>query len=162
MAKDKENAIYKLINSDNGYYSINALNKIKSSRISSSDLIKISYEANDPYICKRTIELLEEIFMLKNREIKEGQTVSALGYFESETKKAFAKLDSAERLFMEFNKNNDIINYYEQTKAVAGEREGLYAMNHSLEMDRMALSSSLDKVNENIKGKPIRHCMVVM
>ena len=153
MAKDKENAIYKLINSDNGYYSINALNKIKSSRISSSDLIKISYEANDPYICKRTIELLEEIFMLKNREIKEGQTVSALGYFESETKKAFAKLDSAERLFMEFNKNNDIINYYEQTKAVAGEREGLYAMNHSLEMDRMALSSSLDKVNENIKGK---------
>jgi len=91
--------------------------------------------------------------MLKNREIKEGQTVSALGYFESETKKAFAKLDSAERLFMEFNKNNDIINYYEQTKAVAGEREGLYAMNHSLEMDRMALSSSLDKVNENIKGK---------
>lgn len=153
MEKDKENAIYKLINSDNGYYSINAMNKIKSSRISSSDLIKISYEANDPYICKRTIELLEDIFMLKNREIKEGQTVSALSFFEAETKRAFAKLDSAERLFLDFNKNNDIINYYEQTKAVASEREDLYAMNHNLEMDKMASSSSLSKVNENIKGR---------
>ncbi len=153
MGKDKENVIYKLINSDNGYYSINAMNKIKSSRISSSDLIKISYEANDPYICKRTIELLEDIFMLKNREIKEGQTASALSFFEAETKRAFAKLDSAERLFLDFNKNNDIINYYEQTKAVASEREDLYAMNHNLEMDKMASSSSLAKVNENIKGR---------
>lgn len=153
MNKDKENEIYKLINSDNHFYSIDAISKMKSSRISSSDLIKLSYESNDPYICKRTIELLEDIFMLKNRELKEGQTVSALSYFEVETKKAFAKLDSAERLFLDFNKNNDIINYYEQTKAVASEREDLYAMNHNLEMDKMASSSSLAKVNENIKGR---------
>lgn len=153
MSKSEENPIYKLIHSDNHYYSIDVLNKIKSSRISNSDLIKISYEANDPFICKRTLELLEQVFMLKHRQLKEGQTTSALTYFEIETKKAFSKLDSAERLFLAFNKDNDIINYYEQTKAVAGEREVLYAMNHNLEMDKMASSSSLAKVNENIKGR---------
>jgi polysaccharide biosynthesis transport protein len=153
MSKSEDNEIYKLINSDNHYYSIEALNKGKATRISNSDLIKISYETNDPFICKRTIELLEETFMLKHLELKEGQTQSAVQYFELETKKAFAKLDSAERLFLAFNKDNDIINYYEQTKAVAGEREDLYAMNHNLEMDKMASSSSLAKVNENIKGQ---------
>ncbi len=153
MSRSENNIIYKIINSNSHYYCVDVLDKIKATRISNSDLIKVSYEANDPFICKRTIELLEEVFMLKYRELKEGQTQSALEYFEVETKKAFMKLDSAERLFLAFNKDNDIINYYEQTKAVAGERENLYAMNHDLEMDRMASSSSLAKVNENIKGQ---------
>lgn len=154
MSKSEDNVIYKLINSDNHYYSVDVLNsKAKPSRISNSDLIKISYEANDPFICKRTIELLEETFMQKHRELKQVQTQSAVEYFETETKKAFARLDSAERLFLAFNKDNDIINYYEQTKAVAGEKEDLYAMEHNLQMDKMASSSSLAKVNENIKGQ---------
>jgi polysaccharide biosynthesis transport protein len=148
-----DNVIYKLIYSENPYYSLEALKNIKSSRISNSDLIKISYETSDPIICKRTLELLEETFIEKNRLLREGQTGSVVNYFETETKKAFAKLDSSELNFLNFNKNNDIINYYEQTKAVAGEREILYAQNHNLEMDKMAANSSLNKVNSSIKGR---------
>ena len=151
--KSDDNLIYKLIYSGNPYYSLEALKNIKSSRISNSDLIKISYETNDPFICKRTLELLEESFMRKNRLIREGQTGSVVSYFETETKRAFSKLDSTEKTFLDFNKSNDIINYYEQTKAVAGEREDLYAMDHNLEMDRMSSKSSLEKVNDNLKGR---------
>ncbi len=153
VEKSGDNPVYKLIYSGNAFYSLEALKSIKASRISNSDLIKITYETNDPYICKRTLELLEESFMRKNRLLREGQTGSVVSYFENETKKAFSKLDSTEKTFLDFNKSNDIINYYEQTKAVAGEREDLYALNHNLEMDKMSSKSSLEKVNDNIKGR---------
>ncbi len=153
MAGSDTNLIYKLVNSDNPYYSLDAMANIKSERINNSDLIKISYYTNDAVICKQTLELLETSFIVKHRRLKEGQSESVVNYFESKTVEASVKLNDAEQRFMEFNKKNDIINYYEQTKAVAGERENLYALDHTLEMDKMASSKSLEKVNENIKGR---------
>ncbi len=153
MQSSDNNLVLEILNSSNPYYSLEALKSIKAARISNSDLIKITYETSDPGICKRTLELLEESFMRKHRLLKEGQTESVVKYFEEETEKAFAKLDSSERLFLQFNKEYDIINYYEQTKAIAGERENLYAMNHSLEMDKLASDYSLNKVNDNIKQR---------
>lgn len=153
IKNNNDNVLYKLIYSLNPYYSLEALKNIKSSRISNSDLIKISYETNDPYICKRTLELLEESFMRKSKILRAGQTGSVVSYYENETKKAFSKLDSNERMFLNFNKSNDIINYNEQTKAVASERSELYALNNNLEMDNSSSKSSLDKVNESIRGR---------
>lgn len=153
MQASDTNLIYKLINSDNPYYSVNSLQNIKSTRISSSDLIKVSYETNDAAICKHTLEILIETFIKKHKLLREGQTDSVIAYFEKETHNSFKKLDSVEQLYLDFNKQNDIINYNEQTKAVAGEKENLDALNHTLEMERMANSSTLAKVNENIKGR---------
>ena len=153
VKNNNDNVLYKLIYSLNPYYSLEALKNIKALRISNSDLIKVSYETNDPYICKRTLELLEESFMRKSKILREGQTGSVVSYYENETKKAFSKLDSNEKTFLNFNKSNDIINYNEQTKAVATEKSELYALNNNLEMDNSSSKSSLDKVNESIKGR---------
>lgn len=153
MQASENNTIYNLLNSDNPFYSLNALKNITALRISSSDLVKIAYYTQDAAICKHTLELLEQTFMRKHKLLREGQTESVITYFESETNKAFSNLDSAEEIFLDFNKKNDIINYYEQTKAVAGERENLYALNHSLEMDRTAEGSALNKINTNLEGR---------
>ena len=153
MAGNEDNIIFNIINSDNPFYSINTLDNIKANRINSSDLIKIAYQCNDAVICKQTLELLEESFMRKHRMLKEGQSESVIDYFEKETHAAFIRLNEAEQTFMQFNKQNDIINYYEQTKAVATEKENLEAQNHNLEMDRMADTKTLETVNENIKGR---------
>jgi succinoglycan biosynthesis transport protein ExoP len=153
MSSKEGNLIFSVINSDNPFYSVNALDNIKANRINTSDLIKISYQCNDAVICKQTLELLEESFMRKHRMLKEGQSESVVDYFEKETRAAFARLNGAEETFMQFNKQNDIINYYEQTKAVAIEKENLEVQNHNLVMDRMASSKSLETVNENIKGR---------
>lgn len=152
QASDK-NLIYELLNSDNPYYSVNSLQNIKAIRMSSSDLVKVSYETNDAAICKHTLEILVETFIKKHKLLREGQTDSVIAYFEKETHNSFKRLDSVEQVFLDFNKQNDIINYYEQTKAVAGEKENLDALNHTLEMDRMATGSALSKVDENIKGR---------
>ena len=153
VKNNNDNVLYKLIYSLDPYYSLEALKNIKAVRITNSDLIKVSYETNDPYICKRTLELLEESFMRKSKILREGQTGSVVSYYENETKKAFSKLDSNEKTFLNFNKSNDIINYNEQTKAVATEKSELYALNNNLEMDNSSSKSSLDKVNESIKGR---------
>lgn len=147
------NIIYKLVNSTNPFYSVNALQNIKAMRVSNSDLIKISYSTNDAAICKHTLDLLIEVFMQKQRLLREGQTESVVSYFENETRKSYQRLDSTEQEFLKFHVNNDIINYYEQTKAVAGEREDLYALNHNLEMDSKAQGTALNTVNESIKGR---------
>ena len=153
MLANDENLIYRILNSDNPFYSVNALQNIKSTRISSSDLIKVSYETNDALICKHTLEILVETFIKKHKLLREGQTDSVIAYFEKQVNNSFKRLDSVEQVFLEFNKQNDIINYNEQTKAVAGEKENLYAQNHNLEMDKQANGSALNKVNENIKGR---------
>lgn len=153
MQKTEGNVIYNIINSDNALYSINALRSIKASRLNSSDLIKISYSTQDAAVCKRTLELLEETFMRKHKALREGQTETVITYFENETKKSFARLDSAEQMFLDFNRNNDIINYYEQTKAVAGAREDLFALNHTLEMDRMANQDALGKIDNELRDR---------
>lgn len=153
MGGKENNLVYSLINSANPVYSLNALENVKATRINNSDLIRITYQSSDAAVCKETLVLLEEEFMKKHRRLKEGQSESVVGYFETETHNAYTRLDEAEQRFMEFNKQNDIINYYEQTKAVAIEREDLYAKIHDLNMDNMASSKSLDKVNESIKGR---------
>jgi uncharacterized protein involved in exopolysaccharide biosynthesis len=153
MQSSEDNLVYRVINSDNPYYSINALREINALRISSSDLIKVSYETNDAAICKHTLELLVDIFMKKHRLLREGQTGSVIAYFEREVHEAYRRLDSCEQVFLAFNNQNDIINYYEQTKAVAGEKENLYALNHNLEMERNAEEKSVAKVNNDLKGK---------
>lgn len=153
MQSSDDNLVYKIINSDNPFYSVHSLRTIKSLRISSSDLIRITYETEDAAICKHTLELLIDIFMKKHRLLREGQTGSVIAYFEKEVSAAFKRLDSCEEIFLDFNKQNDIINYYEQTKAVAGEKENLYAQNHSLEMEKNADEKAVFKVNDEIKGK---------
>lgn len=153
MNKTEGNAIYKIINAFDPFYSIAALDKIKAVRVNASDLVKISYESNDAAICKHTLELVLDVFMRKHRVLKEGQSESVVAYFEEQTRKAYERLDSAEAEFLSFNKTNDIINYPEQTKAVAGEKERLYAQNHNIEMDRNAAGTSFQKVTENLEGR---------
>ena len=153
MRSKEGNLIYSIVNSENPFYSLNAMDNIKAVRINNSDLIKISYHTNDPVICKQTLEILELCFIEKHRMLKEGQSESVVTYFELETRNAFKRLNDAEQNFMQFSKENDIINYYEQTKAVAVEKENLGAQKHNIEMDNLASRKSLDMVNADIKGR---------
>ncbi len=51
MKSDNTNFVYSLLNFDHPYYSLEAISKIKAVRISTSDLIELSYETGDPGIC---------------------------------------------------------------------------------------------------------------
>ena len=126
MKSSSHNFIYELLNYDNDdHYSIKALSSIQASRINSSDLIKMSYTVNDPGICQQTLAIYNEVCIKNYKNIKENRSDAVVKYFEEQLALANSSLKMAEDKLLEFNKSYNIINYYEQSKAVAVVKEDM-------------------------------------
>jgi len=119
------NYIYKLWNSDNKFYSIEALNAVSVTRIQNSDLVTIQYLNPDPGICQQTLIILTQVFIRSYKELRQHQTDAVVAYFKRQLEEAMRRLQKAEFDLLTFNEKNKIINYYEQTKAIAGMKEEL-------------------------------------
>lgn len=123
MKSNSTNFVYKLLNYDDEHYSIKAISEIKAVRISTSDLIKLSYQVNDPGICQQTLAIYNEVCIRNYKFIKENRSDAVVKYFETQLAHAKLNLKEAEKKLLEFNKSYNIINYYEQSKAVAVVKE---------------------------------------
>ncbi|MCL6267158.1 GumC family protein [Flagellimonas myxillae] len=118
------NYIYKLINLDHPDYSIEKiLGRIGLRRISNSDFVDIDFESEDPAICQNTLLILCETFVQLNADIKVNQSDAVVKYFQGQLNKSTDHLHEAEDELLDFNRTNNIINYYEQTKHIAAEKE---------------------------------------
>lgn len=125
QSKDEINFINKLLSSDSKFYSIKAISKIRAYRINSSDLVKINYESSHPYICQKTLDILFILCEKKYKVIKESNSNDIVKYFNDQLKRSKEKLKSIEQELLKFNIQNNIINYYEQSKAVAIMKEDM-------------------------------------
>lgn len=126
MRSSNDNYIYELLNYDNDkHYSLKALSEVKATRINSSDLIKMNYTVNDPGICQQTLEIYNEVCIKNYKHIKENRSDDVVKYFEEQLALANKSLKMAEDNLLEFNKSSNIINYYEQSKAVAVVKEDM-------------------------------------
>lgn len=118
------NYIYQMINLDHPDYSIEKiLGRIGLRRISNSDFVDIDFESEDPAICQNTLLILCETFVQLNADIKVNQSDAVVKYFQGQLNKSTDDLHGAEDELLEFNRSNNIINYYEQTKHIAAEKE---------------------------------------
>ncbi|MEM9077116.1 MAG: hypothetical protein AAGC43_08755 [Bacteroidota bacterium] len=121
---DHTNFIYKLINLDHPDYSIEKiLGRIGLRRISNSDFVDIDFESEDPAICQNTLLILCETFVKLNADIKANQSDAVVRYFEGQLNNSTKGLRGAEDELLDFNRTHNIINYYEQTKHIAAEKE---------------------------------------
>ena len=126
MRSSSDNFIYEILNyEDDKHYSLKALSSITAQRINSSDLIKMSYTVNDPGICQQTLAIYNEICIKNYKHIKENRSDAVVKYFEDQLAQANDNLRKAEDKLLEFNKAHKIINYYEQSKAVAVVKEDM-------------------------------------
>ncbi|MDP5157665.1 MAG: hypothetical protein NWQ07_03695 [Flaviramulus sp.] len=126
MRSSSDNYIYELLNyEDDKHYSIKAVSGITAVRINSSDLIKLSYTVNDPGICQQTLAIYNEVCIKNYKNIKENRSDAVVKYFEEQLAQASENLKKAEDKLLEFNKSYNIINYYEQSKAVAVVKEDM-------------------------------------
>ncbi|RNC89635.1 MAG: hypothetical protein ED555_09210 [Allomuricauda sp.] len=121
---DHTNFIYELINLKHPDYSIEKIvGKIGVRRVLSSDFVDIEFEADDPAICQNTLLILCEVFVKLNADIKVNQSDAVVKYFEGQLQESTADLKGAEDELLDFNRTHNIINYYEQTKHIASEKE---------------------------------------
>ena len=125
MHSDNSNFVYSLLSFHHRYYSIEAISKVKIERISSSDLVKLSYEADDPGICQQTLKIYTEVCTKMYKDLKENGSDAVVKYFEKQLMMSERKLNAIEQRMLKFNQDNNIINYYEQSKAVAIVKEDM-------------------------------------
>ena len=111
---DRNNYIYGLFYYQHPYFSYTALQNIHVDKIGNSDLLRIHYSAGDPGVAYNTITLLMEEFVVEYRLLRYGETNKVISYFKSQ-------LDSigSEDDLTQYNVDNRIINYYDETKEVA-------------------------------------------
>ena len=136
----RDPALMELVYSDHEFFGIEQLQKIRVSKKGTSDLLEFTYTTSDPHVCRQTLVLLTEVFFEKHRSLKEGQSEDVLGFFEEATNQSKNNLRLAEDKLLNFRVDNNIINYYEQTRFIADKKEDLDEM---LLKERMQLEGAL-------------------
>ena len=140
--QDKNNYIYGLFYFQHVYYSYQALKNIKVERKGSSDLLKVSYQSGDPGIAYNTIEILMKEFVNEYQALRYEGTDKVIEYFKAELKRIGGDLTKYEDDLTQYNVENRIINYYDETKEIAAinkefelrEQDALFAFNSSSAM----------------------------
>lgn len=115
----QDNFLFGLLNS-HPYFSINSItSRLKVLQLNNSDIIDIAYSANDPGICYNTLDILNEVFANQYQQLRYGETMNVIKFFEKEVKRLYRNLTVAENDLIKYNVKNRIINYEEQTKQVS-------------------------------------------
>lgn len=117
--KDNANFLKQLFNWEHHLYSFKALSTVDVTRMSNSDMLKISYTNDDRFIVYNTLLLIEEEFINQYVQIRFEQTNDVVAYFEHELEIIGAELRAKEDRLTNYNVTNSIINYQEQTRMVA-------------------------------------------
>lgn len=151
MSQNHTNFIYELLGLNHKHYSANKiLQKLKVTRIQSSDMIQLQYSSDDPGICTNTLILFNEVFMRNYSGLKASEYHNVVAYFEEQLSKANDKLHDAENELLHFNKSNNIINYYEQTKHIASEKEHFNLSFNDIQREFAASESVLKALEDKM------------
>ncbi len=102
-----------------GHFIDNKLSSLTAKRLDNSDLIEISYQTTDPGITLSTIKLIYDELRAAYEDIRYKTTNDIVAYYEKELNRQQAKLSSLEDNLVNYNVANSVINYPEQTKAIA-------------------------------------------
>ena len=153
ICPDDKNFLYNILNYENPYYSIKALSNIKVEQINSSDIIRLSYESDDPGISYNTLKIAAKVFISNYGELKKNQKSSAVKYFQGKLDEVSKKLNDAEDELLKFNTSNDIINYYEQTKQVTTQHEEIELRLQDAKMKNLSSVAVLKKIESEIQKR---------
>lgn len=116
---DSRNYLHELFNGSSAFYSYNALSSIIIRRQGNSDLIEIAYTSTDPGITWNTVKLVSEELKYSYNNLRYQTANDIVKYYEEELKKLRVQLNKQENELTDYNVKNSVINYIEQTKALA-------------------------------------------
>lgn len=117
--EDPNNFLYILFNEEKPHYSFKALSQVSIKRLGNSDIIDISFSSSDPGIAYQTTKLLNEELVKSYDDLRYEATNDVIDYYEQKLKSLHIDLNNKEKILAEYNTKNEIINYTEQTKALA-------------------------------------------
>lgn len=119
---DHNNFIYSVFNRTIAFYSMAALDRVELKRIGNSDILDISYTSADPGLTQLTVAFLLEELINAYEILRFKSTNDVIAYFEEQVRLAKVRLSEEEDNLMHYNVQERIINYGEETKALAATR----------------------------------------
>ena len=131
----QDNFLFGLLNYHQ-YFGINNItSRLKVLQLNNSDIIDIAYSANDPGVCYNTLDILNEVFARQYRDLRYGETLNVIKFFEKEVARLYKVLTEAENDLIKYNVKHRIINYGEQTKQLASLEAGQQTKDNELRMN---------------------------
>ena len=115
----QDNFLFGLLNYHQYFGIGNITSRLKVLQLNGSDIIDISYSANDPGVCYNTLDILNEVFARQYRDLRYGETLNVIKFFEKEVARLYKVLTEAENDLIKYNVKHRIINYGEQTKVLS-------------------------------------------
>lgn len=116
------NFIYAIFNRPVAFYSALALDEISIKRAGNSDILEIIYTSADPGITQKTVSILIDELIKAYEILRFKSTNDVIAYFERQVRLTKEALNKEEDDLMNYNVQERVINYSEETKALANTR----------------------------------------
>lgn len=137
---DQNNFIYSIFNRPVAFYSLSALDRVDLRRVGNSDILNIAYTSADPGLTQQTVAFLIEELKNAYEILRFKSTNDVIAYFEEQVRIAKKKLNDEEDNLMHYNVQERVINYDEETKALAATR---YQVDDRMEAARRAYEGAV-------------------
>ena len=139
----------------NNPFNLRTLSSIQADRIGFSDMVKVQYTAENGQLTKKTLDLLADVFLNKYKGMRAGEVNNVVNYFQKETASALERLEKAELGLKTFRTQNKVINYYEQTKYIADQKEDYEQRESKLQMQFAGNRSAIDRIESKLNSRSI-------
>lgn len=116
----KDNFIYGLFNYFHWHYSYNALQEIRIDHLENSDIVHVAYTNDDPGIAFNTLDILITEFNYEYQDVRYSETNKVISFYKDLLEKSSRELKESEDQMTDYREDNRIINYAEESEALAG------------------------------------------
>ncbi len=145
------NFVYGLFNWYHPYYSYTSLSRIQVKRIFNSDMLEISYSANDPGVAHNTLLILLEEFVKQYEFLRFGETNNVIEYFRRVLAELGKKLRMSEDSLTQYYIDKKVINYGEQTKQITALARDYDLLYYDILLKYTSSSELVRNLDEKIK-----------
>lgn len=153
------NFVYAMFNRPVAFYSASALDEVSIKRDGASDILNIVYTSSDPGITQQTVIILIDELVKAYEILRFKSTQDVIAYFKEQVRLAKIALDKEEEDLMNYCVQEQVINYGEETKYLAGTRynvdDRVEEATRNFESASALLSMLEDKMD--IRAKIIRN-----
>ncbi len=151
--REKEQFMEEVVNSEGSPFGIRAIMAtLKTSRLGSSDMLEVSFQATNPTLAQLTLTQLIDTFIKKYKETKTGEIKSVVAYFENQLKEASIVLKNKEDSLQIYSSSNNIVNFEEDSRAISFHRKDI---ENQIQQEMSALASTeavLNQLNAKLVG----------
>ncbi|MDR0894077.1 MAG: hypothetical protein LBN06_02065 [Prevotellaceae bacterium] len=161
--EEASNFVYSMFNRPVPFYGADALSEVLVKRSGNSDILDITYTSADPGITQKTVVILIDELLKAYDILRFKSTNDVIAYFEEQVRLAKMKLTEEEDKLMHYSVQERVINYDEETRALAITRYGVedrledvnrtyesaLAMRQMLE-DKMDIRAKIIRDNTNL------------